>query len=58
MAHTKKQVKAKEPERLRMKQLSNGKKSIYLDIYHNGKRTYEYLKLYLVPDAGDGVALH
>lgn len=40
---------AKEPVRLRMKNLSNGNKSLYLDIYRNGKRTYEYLKMYLVP---------
>ena len=35
--------------RLRMKDLSDGRKSLYLDIYRNGKRTYEYLKLYLIP---------
>lgn len=32
-----------------MKDLSDGSKSLYLDIYRNGKRTYEYLKLYLIP---------
>ncbi|MDO4368630.1 MAG: Arm DNA-binding domain-containing protein [Bacteroidales bacterium] len=24
--------------------------SLYLDIYLNGKRTYEYLKMYLIPE--------
>ncbi len=41
--------KAKEPVRLRYKQLADGNQSIYLDIYRNGKRRYEFLKLYLVP---------
>jgi hypothetical protein len=50
MARAKKQVKAKEPVRLRFKDLSNGNKSIYLDIYREGKRQYEFLKLYLVPE--------
>lgn len=50
----KKTLKAKEPIRLREKQLSNGNKSLYLDIYRNGKREYEFLKLYLIPEtAGD-----
>ena len=43
--------KVKEPVRLRLKSLSNGSKSIYLDYYANGKREYEFLKLYLVPEA-------
>ena len=33
-----------------MKELANGNKSLYLDIYRNGKRAYEYLKLYLIPE--------
>ena len=41
---------AKEPVRLRLKNLANGNKSFYLDIYSNGKRYYEFLKLYLVPE--------
>ena len=42
--------KAKEPVTIRFKELSNGNKSIYLDIYQNGKRQYEFLKLYLIPN--------
>lgn len=46
----KKQIKAKEPIRLRTKELSNGNQSLYLDCYFNGKRQYEFLKLYLIPE--------
>lgn len=42
--------KAKEPVRIRFKELADGNKSIYLDIYKDGKRKYEFLKLYLVPE--------
>lgn len=42
--------KLKEPVRIRFKQLSNGSKSIYLDTYKDGKREYEFLKLYLLPE--------
>ena len=49
MPRIKKPKKVKEPIRLRMKDLSDGSKSLYLDIYRNGKRTYEYPKLYLIP---------
>lgn len=50
MARPKKAVKAKEPIRLRFKTLSNGNQSLYLDYYHNGKREYEFLKMYLIPE--------
>lgn len=40
---------AKEPIRLRQRKTSTGNVSLYLDIYLNGKRSYEYLKMYLVP---------
>ncbi|KAA6318394.1 hypothetical protein EZS27_031590, partial [termite gut metagenome] len=46
----KKQTKAREPVKLRYKELSNGNQSIYLDCYSNGKREYEFLKLYLIPE--------
>lgn len=39
-----------EPIRLRTRLLKDGRSSIYLDLYHNGKREYEYLKLYLIPE--------
>src|SRR5688500_12529872 len=34
---------------LRKRKTSTGKTSLYLDIYKNGKREYEYLNLYIVP---------
>ena len=40
----------KEPIRIRQKELANGNISLYLDIYIGGKRKYEFLKLYLVPE--------
>jgi len=45
-----KNTKLKEPVRMRFKKLANGSKSIYLDIYVDGKRSYEYLKLYILPE--------
>jgi integrase len=53
MARTKKQLKAKEPIALRQKPLSKGGYSLYLDIYQNGSRKYEFLKLYLVPEVDE-----
>ena len=41
----------KSPIRLRKRKLLNGNISLYLDIYHkDGKRDYEFLKLYLIPE--------
>ena len=50
MTRKKSPLKAKEPIRLRFKSLSNGNKSLYLDMYRNGQREYEFLRLYLVPE--------
>lgn len=41
---------AKSPIRLRKRALADGSLSLYLDIYINGRRSYEYLKLYLIPE--------
>lgn len=53
MARKKKVEKAKEPIRLRFKKLANGSKSIYLDQYKDGKRSYEFLKLYIIPEVDE-----
>lgn len=42
--------KSKEPIRLRQRKMPSGYTSLYLDIYVNGRRSYEYLKMYLVPE--------
>lgn len=46
----KRNCKSKEPVRIRFKKLANGSVSVYLAINVNGRRTYDYLKLYLVPE--------
>ena len=46
-----KMPKAKEPIKIRFKKLANENKSIYLDYYKDGKHEYEFLKLYLIPEA-------
>ena len=40
MVRKKKQIKLKEPVRLREKKLKDGNRSLYLDIYSNGIRKY------------------
>ncbi|WP_455668899.1 site-specific integrase [Phocaeicola sp.] len=54
-AHAAKNIKAKEPVKMRFKKLANGNLSIYLDIYHpnSGERQYEFLRIYLVPETDE-----
>ena len=49
----KRQQKLKEPIKLRVKNLKNGNQSLYLDIYWQGKRTYQFLYLYLIPEINE-----
>ncbi len=44
------QVQSKDPVRLRRRTTPSGRVSLYLDIYLHGRRSYEYLRLYLVPE--------
>lgn len=46
-------VKMKQSVKLRQRKMPSGNISLYLDIYHKGVRTYEYLHLYLSPDRKD-----
>ena len=46
-------MNVKEPVKLRKRKLKNGNLSLYLDIYFNGVRKYEFLKLYLSPNKAD-----
>ena len=50
MATMKKRTKLKEPVKVRTKKLADGSESYYLDIYVDGKRSYEFLKLYHLPE--------
>lgn len=45
-----KDPQVKEPVKIRFKKLKNGNTSIYLDLYLNGVREYEFLNIYLRPE--------
>ena len=36
--------------KVREKKLSDGRISLYLDIYHSGRRSYDFLEIYLTKD--------
>lgn len=51
-------TKIKDSVKLRQRKRANGTVSLYIDIYCNGKRKYEYLKLYLVPEDTKEAKVH
>lgn len=50
MGRKKKEIKLKEPVRIREKQIAGGNISLYLDTYYKGTRKKESLQLYLIPE--------
>lgn len=50
MANVKNKTRLKEPVKVRTKKLADGSESYYLDIYVDGRRSYEFLKLYHLPE--------
>lgn len=50
MSKKKESDASKEAVKLRERVLANGNRSLYLDIYRDGKRMREFLKMYLVPE--------
>lgn len=57
MGRKKKEIKMKEPVRIREKRLNDGNVSLYLDMYYMGARKKEGLKLYLVPEVNAAAKL-
>lgn len=49
---------SKQPIRLRKRKLKSGNETLYLDIYLDGKRWNEYLKMYLWPGTTKDVREH
>ena len=45
--------KVKTPIKIRCKELKDGRKSIYLDTYIKGNRSYEFLSLFLQPETDE-----
>lgn len=50
MARPKKERRETSFVTIRSKERAKGRRVLYLDCYRNGKRSYEFLKLYLVPE--------
>ncbi len=57
MARPKKRTRQTSFVTIRQKERAKGRKSLYLDIYKDGKRSYEFLDLYLVPEIDDAAKI-
>lgn len=57
MARPKKQTRQTSFVTIRQRELSKGRKSLFLDIYKDGKRSYEFLNKYLVPEIDEAAKI-
>ena len=57
MGRKKKEIKLKEPVKIREKKLEDGNISLYLDMYYKGSRKKEGLKLYIVSEVNAAAKL-
>ncbi len=57
MTRKKKEIKLKEPVRIRERVLKDGNRALYLDMYLHGERKKDGLKLYLVPEVNANAKL-
>lgn len=55
MGRLKKSKVEKSPFKLRQRQLADGRISLFIDHIHGGKHSYEFLKLYLLPETSEKI---
>lgn len=55
MGRLKKSKVDKSPFKLRQRQLADGRISLFIDHIHDGKHSYEFLKLYLQPETSEKI---
>ena len=53
MGRNKKLLEGKNPFKLRRRLLKNGRSSLFIDYYKDGKHHYEFLRLYLLPETSE-----
>ena len=57
MARTKKEKRETSFVTIRRKERAKGRQVLYLDCYRDGKRSYEFLNLYLVPETDEAAKI-
>ena len=57
MARPKKEIRETSFVSIRSKQRAKGRRVLYLDMYRDGKRSYEFLKLYLVAEKDEAAKI-
>lgn len=55
MGRNKKRIEGNNPFKLRKRPLKDGRVSLFIDHYEEGKHRYEFLKLYLIPGKSENI---